>query len=185
MLRTVDTGLLCLAGYEISAGAEAVDQLRNPARPLRGCQVLHLNATPHGGGVAEILRSGTLRASQHSTIKLRDGGRFEYSSDPQNVNVVYISTDANPVTGRPLISRSVFRRHHEIFRGITEDGGRSWQWTPVTANSPAGNYRPLVPIWPEAGERTLLVWMRGSYQVNRGEWNTAVTATLLRNSSFD
>ena len=57
MLQTVDTGLLCLAGYELSAGAEAVDQLRNLARPLRGCRVLHLNATPYGGGVAEILRS--------------------------------------------------------------------------------------------------------------------------------
>lgn len=57
MLQTVDTGLLCLAGYELSSGAEAISQLRNLARPLRGCRVLHLNATPYGGGVAEILRS--------------------------------------------------------------------------------------------------------------------------------
>lgn len=57
MLHTVDTGTLCLAGYELSAGIEAVTQLRKLAEPLRGCRVLHLNATPYGGGVAEILRS--------------------------------------------------------------------------------------------------------------------------------
>lgn len=57
MLHTVDTGTLCLAGYELSAGLEAVLQLRKLAEPLRGCRVLHLNATPYGGGVAEILRS--------------------------------------------------------------------------------------------------------------------------------
>jgi trehalose synthase len=57
MLQTVDTGLLCLAGYELTTGAEAVAQLRQLAEPLRGCRVLHLNATPYGGGVAEILRS--------------------------------------------------------------------------------------------------------------------------------
>lgn len=57
MLQTVDTGSLCLAGYELSAGIEAVQQLRKLAEPLRGSRILHLNATPYGGGVAEILRS--------------------------------------------------------------------------------------------------------------------------------
>lgn len=57
MLHTVDSGILCLAGYELSAGAEAVAQLRDLAKPLRGCRILHLNATAYGGGVAEILRS--------------------------------------------------------------------------------------------------------------------------------
>jgi hypothetical protein len=105
--------------------------------------------------------------------------------DPQNVNVVYISTDADPVTGRPLISRAVYRRHHEIFRGVTGDRGKTWQWTPVTANSPTDNLRPLVPVWPDAEGRTLLVWMRGAYQVNRGEWSTAVAATMLGPADFE
>jgi hypothetical protein len=100
--------------------------------------------------------------------------------DPQNVNVVYISTDADPVTGQPLISRAVYRRQHELFRGVTSDGGQTWRWTPVTANSPTDNLRPLVPVWPDAAGRTVLVWMRGTYQVNRGEWTTAVTASILR-----
>ena len=57
MLETVDVGAQCIECYEASAGAEAVGQLRVLAAPLRGARVLHLNATPYGGGVAEILRS--------------------------------------------------------------------------------------------------------------------------------
>lgn len=57
MLDLVDTGVQCIACYESSAGPEVVAQLRELAAPLAGVRVLHLNATPYGGGVAEILRS--------------------------------------------------------------------------------------------------------------------------------
>jgi trehalose synthase len=57
MLQTVDVGIQSLSAYTPSAGAEVVGQLRRLAAPLRGARVLHLNATPYGGGVAEILRS--------------------------------------------------------------------------------------------------------------------------------
>jgi trehalose synthase len=57
MLETVDIGTQDLNLYERSAGAEAVTQLRELAAPLEGARVLHVNATPYGGGVAEILRS--------------------------------------------------------------------------------------------------------------------------------
>jgi trehalose synthase len=57
MLETVDVGTQSLDAYESSAGAEVVAELRALAEPLQGMRVLHLNATPYGGGVAEILRS--------------------------------------------------------------------------------------------------------------------------------
>lgn len=57
MLDTVDVGRQPVALYESSAGEEAVAQLRELSAPLEGARVLHVNATPYGGGVAEILRS--------------------------------------------------------------------------------------------------------------------------------
>jgi trehalose synthase len=57
MLETVDVGTQHLNLYERSAGAEAVAQLRELAALLEGARILHINATPYGGGVAEILRS--------------------------------------------------------------------------------------------------------------------------------
>lgn len=57
MLETVDVGTQDLNLYERSAGAEAVAQLRQLAAPLEGARIVHVNATPYGGGVAEILRS--------------------------------------------------------------------------------------------------------------------------------
>ena len=91
--------------------------------------------------------------------------------------IVYISTDADPVTGTPLISRADKLRHRELYRGTTRDDGKSWKWEALTANSTVDNLRPIVPKWQDP--RTALVWLRGNYRNNRGEWNTAVVACIL------
>jgi len=57
LLELIDVGTQSIEAYAASAGAEVVEELRALAEPLRGARVLHLNATPYGGGVAEILRS--------------------------------------------------------------------------------------------------------------------------------
>ncbi|MDF2703938.1 MAG: glycosyl transferase, group 1, partial [Rubrobacteraceae bacterium] len=57
MLESVDVGRQSIEDYEATAGREAVERLRALAESLAGARVLHLNATPYGGGVAEILRS--------------------------------------------------------------------------------------------------------------------------------
>jgi hypothetical protein len=97
--------------------------------------------------------------------------------DPNDPDVVYISTDAHPVTGKPLVSEADGLRHHELFRGTTPDSGATWRWEPITANSDLDNLRPIVPRWKDS--RTALVWMRGGYKNNHGEWTTAVVVTIL------
>ncbi|HEY3109877.1 MAG TPA: glycosyltransferase [Chloroflexota bacterium] len=57
MLRHVDTGKLSLAPYRRLVDGDLVDEVRELARSLKHARVLHLNATPYGGGVAELLRS--------------------------------------------------------------------------------------------------------------------------------
>ena len=57
MLEQVDVGTQSVGSYEASAGSDAVALLHELAEPLRGVRVLHVSATPYGGGVAEILRS--------------------------------------------------------------------------------------------------------------------------------
>lgn len=57
MLQTVDVGRQSIEAYRESVGPAVIMQLRALAAPLRGLRVLHLSATPYGGGVAEILRS--------------------------------------------------------------------------------------------------------------------------------
>ena len=52
MLETVDVGAQDLNLCKRSAGAEAVAQPRELGAPQEGARVLHINATPHGGGVA-------------------------------------------------------------------------------------------------------------------------------------
>ena len=86
------------------------------------------------------------------------------------------------MTGAPLISAADNLRHHEMFRGKTSDGGKTWKWIAITANSTVDNLRPLVPVW--YGQRTALVWMRGFYTNNRGTWTTKVVADLLSSKDF-
>ena len=57
MLAIVDVGESSLASYRGIAPDELLDAVADAARALRGARVLHLNATPYGGGVSELLRS--------------------------------------------------------------------------------------------------------------------------------
>jgi hypothetical protein len=97
--------------------------------------------------------------------------------DPKDPDTLYISTDAEPTTGEPLVSEADGKRHRELFRGTTADGGATWKWQPITANSREDNLRPIIPKWGDP--RTALVWMRGTYRNNHGEWTTAVVALIL------
>jgi hypothetical protein len=97
--------------------------------------------------------------------------------DPNNPDIVYISTDADPVSGAALISEADQRRHYELFRGVRDGRSGKWTWTPFTRNSTSDNLRPIIPKWND--RRTALVWMRGSYMNNHGEWTTSVVATIV------
>jgi trehalose synthase len=57
VLEHVDVGSQSIETYEQSTSREQIDEIRELAHALRGARVLHLSATPYGGGVAELLRS--------------------------------------------------------------------------------------------------------------------------------
>lgn len=120
--------------------------------------------------------------SQMRTYPLAYAGSALYSAEndysglaaihPEQPNVVYISTNAHPVTGAPLISGADGKRHYEIFRGTTVDGGAAWTWEYITKNSTVDNLRPIIPI---GGPGTILLWMRGTYSTYTN-YNTQVVA---------
>src|SRR5690606_34813954 len=57
MLQTVDIGSRSLSSYDGVVPAPILEHLRKLAEDLRGTRILHVNATPYGGGVSELLRS--------------------------------------------------------------------------------------------------------------------------------
>lgn len=57
MLQSVDVGERSLDAYRGVAPDATIEELRRRAEDLRGARVLHINATPYGGGVSELLRS--------------------------------------------------------------------------------------------------------------------------------
>jgi hypothetical protein len=93
--------------------------------------------------------------------------------DPQNVNVVYIASNAEPTTGAPLISAADQKRHWEIFHGMTADGGATWTWKPITRDSTSDNLRPIVPAG--ATSASPLVWLRGAMRMPKDSALEVVT----------
>ncbi len=57
MLQRVAVGRWSLEAYRAVVPERILHELREQARALEGARVLHINATPYGGGVSELLRS--------------------------------------------------------------------------------------------------------------------------------
>jgi hypothetical protein len=81
--------------------------------------------------------------------------------DPEDVNHLVISTNADPVTGTPLISAADHRRHYEIFEGRSSNAGKTFDWRALTRNSTVDNIRPIIPAWDS--DQRVVLWMRGTY----------------------
>ncbi len=81
---------------------------------------------------------------------------------PGEASTVIVSTNADPSTGRPLMSHADGRRHWEIYRGTGGEGGHGWRWLPLTRDSALDNIRPLVP--KAAGREPIVLWLRGRYR---------------------
>ncbi len=103
------------------------------------------------------------------------------SLHPDNPSLAYISTDADPVTGEPLISEANGQRHYEIFQGQTRDGGATWNWKQVTANSTYDNIRPYVVA---GSEDWAVLWLRGEYKTYT-DYILEVVGYVFSNASKD
>ena len=57
MLQPVDVGVQSFERHVPLLDAALVEEIRALAQRLRGARLLHINATPYGGGVSELLRS--------------------------------------------------------------------------------------------------------------------------------
>lgn len=67
--------------------------------------------------------------------------------DPQNLNIVYFS------------KYDTLSNHREISKGITNDGGNSWQFIKITSNSNEHNFFPT--IIKNHGIHSVIIWAYG------------------------
>lgn len=75
--------------------------------------------------------------------------------DPRDGKTLYISTTYDPTNGQRYAA-------HEIFKGVTDDGGKTWQWTAVTKDSYLDNLRPVATKLPDG--RVAVSWLYGTYK---------------------
>ena len=92
------------------------------------------------------------------------------SLDPNDANLVYISTAVDPATGKPGATG-----HRQIFRGRTDDRGVTWQWEQLTFDVAMDNLRPFVPR--QTTLKTCVLWFRGTY-ITFGKYDTDIVGIL-------
>jgi len=81
--------------------------------------------------------------------------------DPQDVNTIYLSTDAANPFDLSTVTNVPLGNHHEIWKGVTTDGGLTFNWQAITTNSTVDNLRPYVPR--RFGGEPCVLWFRGTY----------------------
>jgi trehalose synthase len=141
-----------LGDYAPIVGPDVVERIAALAAPLRGCRVLHINATAYGGGVAEVLAAHVplLRSvgidAEWQVVRGSDeffgitkevhnalqGAQIDWSSHKQRVYLEHILDNATRLEGewdfivthdpQPLALRS-FRRETPL--GLS---GAKWIW---------------------------------------------------------
>lgn len=90
--------------------------------------------------------------------------------DPNNPTTIYISTPYDPR------DQDTDLGVHEIFRGVTADHGKTWEWTAITQNSTRDNFRPIIPQWSHTN--TAVLWFRGSYYAAHN-FDAAIVGLLM------
>ena len=90
---------------------------------------------------------------------------------PNNPNIIYISVPFDPRDDSDLGVR-------EIFKGVTDDNGTTWNWTQITQNSECDNFRPIIPAWDK--NHTVLLWWRGIYNTAQN-FDAAVVGIIESN----
>ena len=107
-----------------SDGRSSPTRSRSDRRGCRSARGATTSATATRAGTA---RPGATTPLAYAGSRLYSG-EDDYSGlatlDPGDVSVVYISTNANPTTGVPLMSAGDGLRHYELFRGVTATRGR-------------------------------------------------------------
>jgi Ca2+-binding RTX toxin-like protein len=127
---------------------------------------------------------GRLASEGWVTQEVADAGHALYAGQPDYTGLIaldpsdptryVISTNVDPETGDPLISRTDGIQHWELFEG--NGSGNAVEWKPLTADSAADNLRPVLASAPDG--TTALAWMRGTY-TSYLNYRTQIVASIL------
>jgi hypothetical protein len=138
----------------------------SPSAGINDHRIWYARFNPATGhwGTSQIAKAGANLLS----------GELDYTGlgaiHPHDPNTLYISTEVDPITNEQLA-------HHEIFKGVTANGGATLTWTAITENSTFDNLRPIIPAWD--ADNTTVLWWRGTMDTSH-DYDTAVVGIIDR-----
>lgn len=78
--------------------------------------------------------------------------------DPDNLNVVYLSSKLDPATGLPNGTN-----HYQMYKGTTKNKGKKWRFQQLTFDMERDHLRPTVPRNRPKNLQSCIVWFSGKY----------------------
>ncbi len=92
--------------------------------------------------------------------------------DPEDVNIVYISCDVDPVSGEANDTG-----HYQIYQGRTKNRGKTWEWKQLTFDTDTDNLRPVVPRHHD--RKICVIWFQGEYKTYT-DYKTRIVGIIER-----
>ncbi|MGW7532517.1 glycosyltransferase [Amycolatopsis sp. NPDC054798] len=135
-MQTVDVGELAVSAYRTVAPDWILDALGTVAGRLRGARVLHLSATPYGGGVSELLRSVVplyRDLGVHATWKIISGEPPFFTATKKLHNALQGAPAPLTPAERAVYEETARRNAADL----SEDGLRDWDFVFVHDPQPA------------------------------------------------
>jgi autotransporter-associated beta strand protein len=94
--------------------------------------------------------------------------------DPQDPNTIYIATDAATpfdLSSTTNAATVALGANYQIWKGVTADGGLTFNWQAITGSSTVDNLRPYIPR--RFGGEPCVLWFRGTY-TSYTSWSAGV-----------
>ncbi|RJQ87236.1 glycosyltransferase [Amycolatopsis panacis] len=136
-MQTVDVGELSVSAYHTVAPGWILDALAAVADRLRGARVLHLSATPYGGGVSELLRSTVplyRDLGVHATWKIISGEPAFFAATKKIHNGLQGAPEPLTPAERVVYEETTRRNAADL---AAERGFRDWDFVFVHDPQPA------------------------------------------------
>lgn len=99
--------------------------------------------------------------------------------DPEDINIVYLSSKLDPLTSQPNGTGKF-----QIYKAVTENKGKTWEFEQLTYDLQNDNLRPVVPRDRPDNIGECVVWFRGDY-IRYQDYNCEITGFITKKNSSD
>jgi hypothetical protein len=158
---STETGRAWIADVVEKNGVPFILYSRHPEETDHRYHYTWYNAGAHKWEDTELCKAGKwFPQTQEGEVEREPHYMGNMTFNPRNPDVVYLSREVNGI--------------FEIEKYVTNNGGKSWEITPITENSQYDNVRPYVPRYLPENAKTVVLWMENKKYIHYTNFHTSI-----------